>query len=67
MPTISMFFGIIISLYFVDKKKHRKPHFHARYQEHTAVIEIPTGRVLGGSLPTGKLRLVQAWVEIHKD
>lgn len=28
IPTISMFYGIIISMYFND---HMPPHFHARY------------------------------------
>lgn len=32
MPTISMFYGIIIHLYFFDNQKHHTPHFHARYQ-----------------------------------
>jgi hypothetical protein len=62
-----MFFGIIISLYFKDQKRHRKPHIHARYQDQRAVLDIHTGRVLAGTLPPGKLRLVQAWVEIHRD
>ena len=31
MPVISMFYGIIVSLYFVDNKRHKKPHIHAKY------------------------------------
>lgn len=67
MPVISMFYGIIVSLYFMDNKRHRRPHVHARYQDHEVVIGIPDGDVLDGSLPPGKLRLVLAWMEIHKD
>ena len=29
MPTISMFYGIIISLFFEIREKHHSPHIHA--------------------------------------
>ena len=67
MPVISMFYGIIVSLYFLDRGKHKKPHLHARYQKKEAVLSIPDGQVLGGELPANKLRLVQAWIEIHRE
>lgn len=67
MAVISMFYGIIVSLYFMDKDKHKRPHLHARYQEHEAVLSIPEGKVLAGALPGNKLKLVQAWIEIHRD
>ena len=35
--------------------------------EHQAVIAIPGGEVLAGSLPAAKMRLLLAWVEIHQD
>jgi hypothetical protein len=40
---------------------------HAQYQNKEAVISIPDGKVLDGSLPPAKLKLVIAWVEIHKE
>ena len=67
MPVISMFYGIIVSLYFLDNTRHHRPHVHARYQDEEAVISIPDGEVLEGSLPPGKLKMVLAWVEIHQD
>lgn len=67
MPVISIFFGISICMYFIDNKKHKKPHIHAQYQNKEAVISIPDGKVLDGSLPPAKLKLVIAWVEIHKE
>lgn len=33
----------------------------------SAVIEIPTGKLLEGSIKSNKLKLVEAWIEIHKD
>lgn len=67
MPVISMFYGIIVSLYFVDNKQHKKPHVHVKYQDDEAVISIPEGEILEGRLPPAKTRLVLAWIEIHKD
>jgi hypothetical protein len=67
MPVISMFYGIIIMMYFFDNKRHKKPHIHAKYQGSEAVIEIPNGKVLEGKISPNKLKLIQAWVEIHQD
>ncbi|MBB1073138.1 DUF4160 domain-containing protein [Rhodoferax sp. 4810] len=67
MPTISMFYGIIIRMLFMDNKPHPVPHLHVEYQEHKVVIAIPEGNVLEGALPVKKLRLVQAWITIHEE
>jgi len=67
MPVISMFYGIIVLMYYFDNRKHHLPHIHAQYGEEEAVISIPDGRVIEGSLRTAKLKLVQAWMEIHQD
>ena len=67
MPVISMFYGIIIRMFNYDNKKHHKPHIHAQYQENNAVFEIETGEILTGDIPNRCKKLVQAWIEIHKD
>jgi hypothetical protein len=67
MPTISMFYGIIVRMYYFDNQKHQSPHIHVYYQDSEAVIGIREGVVLEGSLPKPKQKLVDAWVEIHKD
>jgi len=67
MPVISMFYGIIIRLYLLDNKQHRVPHLHARYAEFEASIAIDDGEILAGNLPRKQLRLVQAWIELHRD
>ena len=67
MPTISMFYGIIVSMYYFDKRRHHLPHIHVKYQDQEAVIAIPNGEVLEGGLMQSKLKLVQAWSEIHRD
>ena len=67
MPTISMFYGILILMYFYDNKKHNRPHIHAEYAEYEASIAIDDGSIIDGNLPTSKLKLVQAWIEIHRE
>lgn len=62
-----MFYGIIISMYYLDKKKHNEPHIHVKYQEQEAVVKIPDGEILEGEMKPNKMKLVLAWIEIHKD
>jgi len=67
MPTISMFYGILIRMFFYDTEKHNVPHIHAEYQGQVAVYAIPEGTVLAGALPPKKHKLVVAWIEIHQE
>lgn len=67
MPVISMFYGVLVKMYYFDNKKHHLPHVHAQFQNDEAVFSIENGSLLEGCLPPGKLKLVQAWIEIHKD
>ena len=67
MPILSMFYGIVIRMYFFDDRQHHRPHIHAEYGDAKAVVGIEDGEVLAGNLPSGKMRLVQAWIEIHRD
>jgi hypothetical protein len=61
-----MFFGIIVRMYFAPKE-HNPPHIHVYYQNFKATIEIDTCEIIDGNLPLRQLRLVLAWIEIHKD
>ncbi len=67
MPTISMFYGILVAILFEDNDRHHLPHIHIRYAGTKASIAIEDGRILAGSIPSKQLKLVQAWIEIHKD
>ena len=67
MPTISMFHGIVIMLFFYDNKQHNLPHIHARYQGKKAVFGIEEAQMIEGDFPNKQRKLVEAWMEIHKD
>ena len=67
MPVLSVFYGLIISMYYLDMKQHKLPHIHVKYGEQEGVYQIPDGYLLEGYLPANKEKLVQAWIEIHKE
>ncbi|MEW6619660.1 MAG: DUF4160 domain-containing protein [bacterium] len=67
MAVIAMFYGIIISMYYFDKRKHQMPHVHVKYQAQETILSIPDGKVLEGKIKSSKMKLVQAWLEIHKE
>ena len=63
MPTISMFYGIIIRMYSDD---HNPPHIHAVYGDEEACFTFD-GELLIGAFPKKQKKLVEAWIEIHRD
>ena len=66
MPTISMFFGIIIRMYCAPGE-HNPPHFHAYYKNYKGVIDIESCELREGNLPKKQLKLVLAWAELRQE
>ena len=66
MPTLSMFYGVIIRMYYFDNKQHNVPHIHAEYADSQAVFSLD-GELLAGELAKNKRKLVEAWIEIHRE
>ena len=66
MPELSRFYGIVIRMFLESGGQHNRAHFHAYYQDQSAVFAVDTVECLGGSLPTAQRRLVEAWAEIHR-
>jgi hypothetical protein len=64
MPTISMFYGISIMMFYDE---HNPPHFHAKYNEFKAAIRIVDLALMNGTLPPKALGLVVEWASVHKD
>ena len=63
MPTISMFYGIIIRMYYDD---HNPPHFHAYYGDYKAMFDF-NANLIQGDFPQNQFKLIQAWTLLHKD
>lgn len=63
MPTLSMFYGILIRMYYDD---HNPPHIHVLYGDEEACYNFD-GELIEGNLPKKQKKLVEAWIEIHHD
>jgi hypothetical protein len=63
MPEISRFFGIIIYMHFND---HNPPHFHVKYGDYKAIIDINNFGIIEGNLPPKALSIVVEWASGHK-
>ena len=63
MPEISRFYGIIITMYYLD---HPPPHFHVRYNDQRAAFRIGDLALIEGRLPTRVGNLVREWAELHR-
>jgi hypothetical protein len=65
MPRVSAFYGITIYMYW-EEGKHSRPHFHARYADRAASVDLD-GTLIAGSLPGRALSLVHEWARLHRD
>jgi hypothetical protein len=50
-------------MYYND---HPPPHFHVRYNQQKAIIDIETLSILEGKISPRILGLVREWAAIHK-
>ena len=66
MATLSLFFGIVVSMYNEASGRHHIPHIHAAYAEYRASVSFD-GHVLAGSFPPKKLMLLRAWLVLHQE
>lgn len=67
MPCISMFYGILIYMYWYDNKEHNQPHIHVHFQEAKAVFAIKDGALLSGAIPPKKQKMIEVWIDLHKE
>ena len=63
MPVLSMFYGVIISMFYKD---HNPPHIHIQYAEYKAIVDF-NGDILEGALPVKQRKLIEAWIILHQD
>jgi hypothetical protein len=65
MSVISLFYGILIRMYY-DEGVHQRPHFHVQRGDESASVTFD-GTILAGSLSTRTLKQVQQWAALHED
>jgi hypothetical protein len=66
MPVLSMFYGIIIRMQSEHGGKHHLPNIHVICGEEESVFSLE-GELIEGTISTSKKKLVEAWIEIHKE
>ncbi len=66
MPTISMFYGIIVRMY-CSPSEHNPPHIHAYYQDAKAVVDLNNCEITEGDFPRKQAKMLLAWAEIHHE
>ena len=68
MPTISMFYGIIVNMYNEKGGKHNIPHIHAEYSGEEIVLSL-SGEVIepNSKFPKNKLKMLEGWIDIHRE
>lgn len=63
MPVISMFFGIVIRMYY---QEHGPPHFHAEHRDDRATFTFD-GDVLAGAIGSRTARRrIERWAALHR-
>ena len=67
MPLISMFYGIVISMYFRDTNQHNLPHLHATYGDMEAVFDLNTCKLLSGKFPPKQTKFVETWMLLRQE
>jgi hypothetical protein len=64
MPFVSMFFGILIRMFYSD---HNPPHFHAEYQGTEGTFDF-TGKMLNGNIKSPvAIRLIREWALLRQN
>ncbi len=63
MPVISVFFGIIVRMFY---REHGPAHFHAEHQGQQATFDLD-GQIIAGNIRSRTaVRLIQEWTSLHR-
>ena len=63
MPIISVFFGIIIRMYY---KEHEPGHFHGEHQGQKGKFDFSGTMIVGQIQSRTALRLIREWAVSHQ-
>ena len=66
VPILSVFYGLIIYMFNEEGGQCHLPHIHVETTQGTAVVAL-NGKILKGGLPANKRRLLQVWMELHRE
>ena len=63
MPIISVFFGIVIRMFY---REHEPAHFHAEHQGQQAKFDLDGKMIAGNMQSRTARRLVREWASAHR-
>jgi hypothetical protein len=63
MPYVSMFFGIIIRMFYCE---HNPPHFHAEYQGSEGIFNFEGDMIQGNIKSNTALKLIKEWAVLRR-
>lgn len=63
MPIISVFFGIVIRMFY---KEHEPAHFHAEYQGQQGKFDLDGEMIVGNIRSRTVFRLIREWASLHR-
>jgi len=63
MPAISIFFGIVIRMFY---NEHEPVHFHAEYQGERGKFGASGNMIAGNIESRTALRLIKQWAKLHE-
>ena len=63
MPIISVFFGIVIRMFY---REHEPAHFHAEYQGQHGKFNLDGEMIVGSIHSKTVLRLIREWASLHR-
>lgn len=66
MPTIFRLFDLKIVMNNRGRE-HNPPHVHAYYNDDLAVIEINSGNLIQGYIPSSQLKIAKEFVQNNKE
>lgn len=64
MATISMFFGIVITMFY---NEHGPPHFHAEYQGQRGIFDFDGNMTRGNMRSKTAKSMIRSWAKLHHD
>lgn len=66
LKIISAFYGVVVG-FSRQKKRHQRPELFALVQNQAVAISLIDDEIFFGAIPEAKQRLVNAWIEIHRE
>ena len=67
MATLSLFYGILITMRPEEGERHKMPHLHARHAGKQASFDIASGEKLAGEMDADDELQVRAGISIHRE